>query len=103
MTSIGTSVPNLDIVPATVDVAAAEHELAPDRQRNHRLRAAFTTLTRPYDHVLIDCPPSLGLLTINALTAAHAVMVPLQCEFFALEGLSQLLKQRLQSSILSQQ
>jgi chromosome partitioning protein len=87
-----TTVPGLDIVPATVDLAAAEVELAGDPRRNHRLREAFAGLGRAYDHVLIDCPPSLGLLTINALAASHAVMVPLQCEFFALEGLSQLLK-----------
>ncbi len=87
-----TAVPGLDIVPATVDLAAAEVELAGDPRRNHRLRGAFAGMGRAYDHVLIDCPPSLGLLTINALAASHAVMVPLQCEFFALEGLSQLLK-----------
>jgi chromosome partitioning protein len=87
-----TSVPGLDIVPATVDLAAVEIELAQDQRRSYRLREAFATLGRAYDHILIDCPPSLGVLTINALTAAHAVMVPLQCEFFALEGLSQLLK-----------
>jgi chromosome partitioning protein len=91
-----TSVPGLDIVPATVDLAAVEIELAQDQRRNYRLREAFATLGRAYDHILIDCPPSLGVLTINALTAAHAVMVPLQCEFFALEGLSQLLKTVLQ-------
>ena len=88
----GTAVPNLDIVPATVDLAAVEVELVNDPQRGYRLRRAFASLTKAYDHVLIDCPPSLGLLTINALAAAHAVLVPLQCEFFALEGLSQLLK-----------
>lgn len=88
----GTAVPGLEIVPATVDLSAAEVELAGDERRNLRLREAFAGLTRPYDHVLIDCPPSLGLLTVNALAAAHGVMVPLQCEFFALEGLSHLLK-----------
>ena len=87
-----TEVPNLDIVPATVDLSAAEIELVGDERRHYRLRDAFATLTRPYDHVLIDCPPSLGLLTVNALAAAHAVLVPLQCEFFALEGLSLLLR-----------
>lgn len=88
----GTEVPNVDIVPATVDLSAAEIELATDHRRAFRLRDSFAGLTRRYDHVLIDCPPSLGVLTVNALTAAHAVMVPLQCEFFALEGLSQLLR-----------
>ena len=87
-----TGVPGLDIVPATVDLAAVELDLAGDPRRNLRLRDAFAGLSRLYDHVLIDCPPSLGLLTINALAAAHGVMVPLQCEFFALEGLSHLLK-----------
>jgi chromosome partitioning protein len=89
---ITSRVTGLDLVPATVDLAAIEVELANDPQRSHRLRQAFGRLAKPYDHVLIDCPPSLGLLTINALAAAHAVLVPLQCEFFALEGLSQLLK-----------
>jgi chromosome partitioning protein len=89
---ITSRVPGLDLVPATVDLAAIEIELAGDPQRGHRLRQAFDRLDNRYEHVLIDCPPSLGLLTINALAAAHAVLVPLQCEFFALEGLSQLLK-----------
>jgi chromosome partitioning protein len=75
-----------------VDLSAAEVELVGDERRAYRLRDAFKGLSRPYDHVLIDCPPSLGLLTVNALAAAHAVLVPLQCEFFALEGLSLLLR-----------
>ncbi|MFZ1430019.1 MAG: ParA family protein [Geminicoccaceae bacterium] len=97
---LATEVPNLDIVPATVDLSAAEIELVADERRPFRLREAFRTLTRSYEHVLIDCPPSLGLLTVNALTAAHSVMVPLQCEFFALEGLSLLLRtvERVRSS-----
>lgn len=97
---MATEVPNLDVVPATVDLSAAEIELVADERRPFRLREAFRTLTRPYEHVLIDCPPSLGLLTVNALTAAHSVMVPLQCEFFALEGLSLLLRtvERVRSS-----
>ena len=89
---MATQVPVVDIVPATVDLSAAEIELANDQRRAFRLRDCFAKLTRRYDHILIDCPPSLGVLTVNALTAAHAVMVPLQCEFFALEGLSQLLR-----------
>ncbi len=95
-----TEVPGLEMVPATVDLSAAEVELVGDERRAYRLREAFRTLTRNYDHVLIDCPPSLGLLTVNALTAAHSVMVPLQCEFFALEGLSLLLRtiERVRSS-----
>ena len=87
-----TMVPGLDIVPATVDLSAAEVELVGDARRNFRLRDAFANFIKPYDHILIDCPPSLGILTVNALAAAHAVMVPLQCEFFALEGLSMLLR-----------
>ena len=87
-----TEVPQVDLVPATVDLSAAEVELVGDARRAYRLRDAFATLGRPYDHILIDCPPSLGLLTVNALAAAHAVLVPLQCEFFALEGLSLLLR-----------
>lgn len=89
---LATQVPNVDLVPATVELAGVELELAQEERRAHRLRDSFKTLTRAYDHILIDCPPSLGVLTINALTAAHGVMVPLQCEFFALEGLSQLLR-----------
>jgi len=89
---LSTDIPNVDLVPATVDLSAAEVELVQHERRTYRLRDAFGTLTRAYDHVLIDCPPSLGLLTVNALAAAHAVMVPLQCEFFALEGLSLLLR-----------
>ena len=87
-----TEVPQVDLVPATVDLSAAEVELVGDARRAYRLRDAFATLGRPYDHILIDCPPSLGLLTVNALAAAHSVLVPLQCEFFALEGLSLLLR-----------
>ncbi|MDF1586479.1 ParA family protein [Marinimicrococcus flavescens] len=87
-----TEVPGLDLVPATVDLSAVEVELVDDPRRNYRLRDAFQSCETVYDHVLIDCPPSLGLLTVNALVAAHAVMVPLQCEFFALEGLSMLLR-----------
>jgi chromosome partitioning protein len=87
-----TQAPNVDLVPATVELSAADMELARDERRAYRLRTALAGLECRYDHVLIDCPPSLGVLTINALTAAHGVMVPLQCEFFALEGLSQLLR-----------
>ena len=89
--TIETSVPRLDIVPATVDLSGAEIELVEYDERAHRLERALTRSADRWDVVLIDCPPSLGLLTINAMVAANALLVPLQCEFFALEGLSQLL------------
>jgi chromosome partitioning protein len=88
---IPTAVPGLDIVPATVDLSGAEIELVDYEQRTHRLDQALKTVSDQWDVVLIDCPPSLGLLTINAMVAADSLLVPLQCEFFALEGLSQLL------------
>lgn len=84
-------IPHLDIVPATVDLSGAEIELVDVDHRTHRLHRALDAADRGWDVVLIDCPPSLGLLTINAMVAADALLVPLQCEFFALEGLSQLL------------
>lgn len=84
-------VPNLDVVPATVDLSGAEVELIEFEARTHRLNNALERGNKRWDVVLIDCPPSLGLLTINAMIASHALLVPLQCEFFALEGLSQLL------------
>ncbi|MFD1787397.1 ParA family protein [Sphingomonas floccifaciens] len=89
--AIATQVPRLDIVPATVDLSGAEIELIEFDARTHRLDRAVQRSDARWDVVLIDCPPSLGLLTINAMVAAHALLVPLQCEFFALEGLSQLL------------
>ena len=88
------SVPNLLLAPSTLDLLGVEIEIAGDKDRVTRLRNAIAALPQGDDrfgYVLIDCPPSLNLLTINALTAADAVLVPLQCEFFALEGLSQLL------------
>jgi len=87
-----TDIPGLDIVPAGVDLSAAEIELIDLDDREYRLRAAVADAATDYDYVLIDCPPALGLLTINALAAAQAVLVPLQCEFFALEGMSHLVK-----------
>ena len=89
--AIATQVPRLDIIPATVDLSGAEIELIEFDARTHRLDRAVARSEGRWDVVLIDCPPSLGLLTINAMVAAHALLVPLQCEFFALEGLSQLL------------
>jgi chromosome partitioning protein len=106
---VPTKVPGLDIVPSTMDLLGAELELASVQRRSHRLRDALSRMPRngrkretseseermterAYSYLLIDCPPSLNLLTINAMTAADAILVPLQCEFFALEGLSQLLR-----------
>ncbi|MBM7404909.1 MULTISPECIES: ParA family protein [Sphingomonas] len=89
--AIPTQVPLLDIVPATVDLSGAEIELIEFDARTHRLDRALQRGGERWDVILVDCPPSLGLLTVNAMVAAHALLVPLQCEFFALEGLSQLL------------
>jgi chromosome partitioning protein len=92
---VGTRIPGLFILPATVDLSGAELELYTERDRNYRLRSAleqFAATGTKISYVLIDCPPALSLLTVNAMAAAHAVVVPLQCEFFALEGLSMLLK-----------
>jgi chromosome partitioning protein len=88
---ITTKVPRLDLLPATVDLSGAEIELVDFNARTHRLDRALKQSDRHWDIILIDCPPSLGLLTINAMVAADSLLVPLQCEFFALEGLSQLL------------
>lgn len=90
--TIATLVPGLSLVPATIDLSGADIELVQASRREYRLRDSFSNATREYDFVLIDCPPSLNLLTVNALVAADAVLVPLQCEFYALEGLTHLLK-----------
>jgi chromosome partitioning protein len=93
-----TAVPRLHIVPSTMDLSGFELEIAHERDRAFRLRDALAALNQAtdggaeYTYVLIDCPPSLNLVTVNAMAAAHSILVPLQCEFFALEGLSQLLK-----------
>jgi chromosome partitioning protein len=89
---LASQVPQLWILPGSVDLAGAELELASALAREFRLRNALATIAANYDYILIDCPPSLNLLTVNALTAATGVLVPLQCEYYALEGLSQLLK-----------
>ncbi len=86
------SVANLFVVPANLDLAGAEIELVPAMGRETRLRRAIEQVAGDYAYVFIDCPPSLGLLTVNALTAAHEVLVPVQCEYYALEGLAQLLR-----------
>lgn len=90
--AIPTMIPNLDIVPATVDLSGAEVELVEYEDRTGRLKESFDKSDANWDICLIDCPPSLGLLTINSLVAVDSILVPLQCEFFALEGLSQLLQ-----------
>jgi chromosome partitioning protein len=87
-----TQIPGFALVPSVVDLSAAEVELVERPRREYRLKDALAAADKDYDYVLIDCPPSLGLLTVNALVAARAVLVPLQCEFFALEGLSLLLR-----------
>ena len=95
---LGTAVPNLFIAPSTLDLSGFELEVGQARDRAYRLRHALAALGTPqladfgFTYALVDCPPSLNLLTVNAMAAAHAILVPLQCEFFALEGLSQLLK-----------
>lgn len=86
------AVPGLSVVPATVDLSGAEIELVDLERREYRLAESTSAALRDYDFVLIDCPPALGLLTLNALVAADAVLVPLQCEFFALEGLTHLMR-----------
>lgn len=87
-----TSISGLDIAPATPRLAGAEVELTEIDSRESRLKNAMLTLRQNYDYLLIDCPPSLSLLTVNALTAADQVIIPIQCEYYALEGLSQLIK-----------
>ena len=87
-----TTVRNLFVAPTTIDLAGAEIELVPAFSREGKLKRAIQQVIDDYDFVFIDCPPSLGLLTVNALTAATEVLVPIQCEYFALEGLGQLLR-----------
>ena len=87
-----TAVRNLFCAPAALDLAGAEIELVPAFSREMRLRRALDSVRDDYDFVLIDCPPSLGLLTVNGLAAASEVIVPIQCEYYALEGLGQLLR-----------
>lgn len=86
-----TKIDRLDLVPATIQLAGAEVELVSRPQREQALAAGLEVVKDYYDYILLDCPPSLGLLTINALTASDSVLIPLQCEYYALEGLSQLM------------
>jgi chromosome partitioning protein len=84
-------VDGLNVVPSAITLAGAEVELAPVEGRERRLSRLLTDISVEYDYIFVDCPPSLGLLTVNALTAADSVLIPLQCEYYALEGLTQLL------------
>lgn len=88
---VKTQFKNVDIVPASMDLAAAEFDLVSAEHREAQLKMALAPIRENYDYIFIDCPPSLGLITINALTASDTVLVPIQCEYFALEGLSQLM------------
>lgn len=90
--TVKTAIPNLSVVPSSLDLTGAELELVDVEQREFRLRDALEASRSDFDHILIDCPPSLGLLTLNALVAADSILVPLQCEFYALEGLSHLVR-----------
>ena len=86
-----TKVKNLDICPSNINLAGAEVELVSVMSREHRLKEKIDTIKENYDFIIIDCPPSLGLITLNALTASDSVLIPIQCEYYALEGLGQLL------------
>ena len=88
---VSTNSPNLDLIPAHIDLVAIEIELVDKESREYMLKKAIHGLKDRYDYILIDCAPSLGLLTLNALTAADSVIIPIQCEYFALEGLGKLL------------
>ena len=88
---VTTENPNLDIIPAHIDLVGAELEMINMPNREHRLQMALESIKDDYDFILIDCSPSLGLITVNALTAADSVIIPVQCEYFALEGLGKLL------------
>ena len=86
-----TEIDGLDIIPARIELSAAEVELIQEISRETKLKRSIASLKESYDYIFIDCPPSLGLLTVNALTAADTVLIPMQCEYYAMEGLKQLL------------
>ena len=88
---ISTSSPNVDLIPAHIDLVAIEIELVDKEDREYMMKKAIVALKEDYDYILIDCAPSLGLITLNALTAADSIIIPIQCEYFALEGLGKLL------------
>ena len=88
---VKTASPNVDIIPAHIDLVAIEIELVDKKEREYMLKKALAEVKEDYDYILIDCAPSLGLITLNSLVAADAVIIPIQCEYFALEGLGKLL------------
>ena len=88
---VKTSSPNVDVIPSHIDLVAVELELVDTEEREYKLRQAIAEVKNSYDYIIIDCAPSLGLITLNALTAADAVIIPIQCEYYALEGLGKLL------------
>ena len=90
-TVITSTAPNVDVIPAHIDLVAIEIELVDKENREYMLKKALESVINKYDYIIIDCAPSLGLLTLNALTAANSVVIPIQCEYFALEGLGKLL------------
>jgi chromosome partitioning protein len=90
--AVKTAIPRLSVVPATIDLSGAEIELVTTERREFQLKQALASISGHWDYAIIDCPPSLGLITLNALTASDSVLIPLQCEFYALEGLAHLLK-----------
>lgn len=88
---VSTSVPGLDFIPATIDLAGAEIDLVQMPNRENIIKNRLSRIKDRYDYIFVDCPPSLGLLTVNALTACNSIVIPIQCEFYALEGLTQLM------------
>jgi chromosome partitioning protein len=96
-----TKVPNLFVIPASIDLSGAAVELIGEEKRDYYLKGTLSSIKSRFDHILIDCPPSLGVLTVNGLTAADQVLIPMQCEYFALEGLTLLLEtvKRIQTSL----